>query len=87
MATKRNYAGATAYEERPAQVKKREERNQARAIVEKRVGHKLPTDVDVDHKKPIALGGKNTEGNLRAISESRNSAWRKGQRGYKVKPV
>lgn len=85
--SKRNYTNATAYEEQPAQVKKREERNRARSIVEKRVGHKLPTNVDVDHKTPLKLGGKNDPGNLRPISESRNSAWRKGQKGYKVKSV
>lgn len=83
----RKYANATAYENQPEQVKKREERNKARALVEKKVGHKLPSNVDVDHKTPVALGGGNAPSNLRAISESRNSGWRKGQKGYKVKAV
>lgn len=84
---KRNYANATKYEAQPEQVKNREARNRARAIVEKKVGHKLPSDVDVDHKKPMKNGGTDAPGNLRAIPESRNAAWRKGQKGYKVKAV
>ena len=84
---KRDYKAATAYENQPEQVKKREERTKARALVEKKVGHKLPSNVDVDHKTPVALGGGNAPSNLRAISESRNSGWRKGQKGYKVKAV
>jgi 5-methylcytosine-specific restriction endonuclease McrA len=86
MAT-RNYAAATKYENQPEQVKKRIERNQARAAVEKKLGHKLPSNVEVDHKKPLGLGGSNDASNLRAISEHRNTAWRRGQKGYKVKAV
>lgn len=84
---KRDYANATKYEEQPKQVKNREARNRARAEVERKVGHKLPGTTDVDHKRPMADGGTNTPGNLRAISESRNRSWRKGAKGYKVKSV
>ena len=87
MTKPRSYVAATAYENSPEQVKNREARNQARAAVEKRVGHKLPANVDVDHKKPMKLGGTNTPSNLRAIPESRNEGWRAGQKGYKVKAV
>lgn len=88
MTKPRDYKAATAYENSPEQIKNREARNKARALVEKRVGHKLPTNVDVDHKKPLALGGSpDSPSNLRAIPEKRNEAWRKGQKGYKVKGV
>ena len=87
MTKPRNYKNEAIYESSPEQIANRSARNKARSLVEKRVGHNLPTDVDVDHKKPVKLGGTNTESNLRAISESRNSGWRKGQKGYKVKAV
>lgn len=87
MSKPRNYANATVYENSPAQVANREARNRARAQVEKRLGRKLSTNVDVDHKLPLKLGGSDAPSNLRAIPESRNEAWRKGAKGYKVKPV
>jgi hypothetical protein len=83
----RDYTNATKYESSPKQIANREARNKARAMEEKKLGRKLPTDVDVDHKRPMALGGKTTAANIRAIPQSRNSAWRKGQKGYKVKAV
>jgi hypothetical protein len=83
----RDYTKATAYENQPAQVKKRVERNRARAAMEKKLGHKLPSNMEVDHKKPLGAGGSNAAGNTRVIPESRNTAWRKGQKGYKVKGV
>ena len=87
MSAKRDYQHATEYESSPEQIHKRSLRNQARAAVEKRLGHKLPPNVDVDHKTPMKNGGSNADANLRAISEHRNTAWRKGSTGYKVKPV
>lgn len=86
MAT-RKYTNATAYENTPEQIKNREARNVARARTERAVGHKLPSNVDVDHKVPLGAGGSNAPSNTRAIPESRNTAWRKGSKGYKVKPV
>lgn len=72
-----------AYESSPAQVKKREMRNQARAEYEKQHGP-LPSSVDVDHKKPLDRGtqGANNVGNLRARSQKQNRGWRKGKSGY-----
>ena len=87
MTKPRSYVKSDAWEDSPEQVKNREARNRARAEVTKKVGHKLPTNVDVDHKTPLKNGGTNDPSNLRPISESRNSAWRKGQKGYKVKGV
>lgn len=87
IGTVRKYTKATAYEDRPEQVKKRMERNRARARTEKALGHKLPSDMEVDHKRPLGAGGSNAASNTRVIPESRNTAWRKGQKGYKVKEV
>lgn len=83
----RDYTAATAYEALPAQVKKREARNKARAAMEKKLGRKLGPTEEVDHIKPLGLGGTNKASNTRVIPEARNTAWRKGQRGYKVKAV
>lgn len=80
-ASKKKLAYDTAYESTPAQIKKRSQRNQARRIVEKKVGN-LPSTTDVDHKQMIKDGGTNTPSNLRAVSQSKNSAWRKGKKGY-----
>lgn len=85
-ASKRDYKKEAKYEDTPKQVANREARNKARAAYEKSHG-KLPSNVDVDHKTPVANGGTNAKGNLRAIPESQNSSWRKGSTGYKVKPV
>lgn len=56
-------------------------RNAARREYEKTYGD-LPSNVDVDHKKRLAEGGANDLSNLRAVHESKNSAWRKGLKGY-----
>jgi hypothetical protein len=74
--SKRKLAYDTKYESTPAQIANRSQRNQARRQYEKAHGN-LPTSVDIDHKKMIDAGGKNTPANLRAVSQSKNSAWRK----------
>lgn len=83
----RSYIAATKYENQPEQVKHREERNRARAAVEKKLGHKLPHGVDVDHVKPLGAGGSNAEANTRVLPASKNRAWRKGSKKYIVKGV
>lgn len=70
-----------SYQGTPAQKKARAQRNAARRKYENDNGN-LPSNVDVDHKKRIAKGGGNAKGNLRALPEAENSAWRKGKRGY-----
>jgi hypothetical protein len=58
------------------------ERMAARRYMEKKLGRDLPSDVHVDHKKEIKLGGGNTPGNLRLRSERSNTAdksWRRGR--------
>jgi hypothetical protein len=75
---KKEYA---KYQGKPEQIANRSKRNQARAAYEKAHGD-LPSNVDVDHKKRIAKGGTNAKSNLRAVPESKNTAWRKGKKGY-----
>jgi len=75
---KKEYAN---YQGKPEQVKNRSERNKARRTYEKAHGD-LPSNVDVDHKRPIRKGGDSRASNLRATSESHNTAWRKGKKGY-----
>jgi hypothetical protein len=84
---KRNYRKEyDNYQGKPEQIANRGARNKARAEYEKANGN-LPSKVDVDHKTPMKNGGANTKDNLRAVSESKNSSWRKGSTGYKVKKV
>ena len=70
-----------AYNARPEEKKKRAKRNAARAAYEKANGP-LPSDVDVDHKRPMRKGGSNTKSNLRAAAQKANRGWRAGKRGY-----
>jgi len=61
-----------AYGGTPKQIKKQTERVLARRAETKRVGHKIPTDMQVDHIKPLAKGGGNAKGNLRVITAKAN---------------
>ena len=63
-----------AYDGTPAVKKKRAERNKARREYEKAHGN-LPSNVDVDHKKPLAKGGATTLSNLRAVPASENRSF------------
>lgn len=49
-------------------------RHRARRAKEKELGKKLPTNVHVDHKKPLKSGGSNGSSNLRLRSASSNMA-------------
>jgi len=76
MAT-RNYAKEYAnYQGKPDQIKKRSERNQARAQLAKAgVVHK-GDGKDVDHIKPLVKGGApEARSNLRAIPASQNRSY------------
>lgn len=63
-----------AYDGKPEVKKKRAERNKARREYEKAHGD-LPSNVDVDHKKPLAKGGATKLSNLRAVSASKNRSF------------
>jgi hypothetical protein len=79
---KRDYTKATKYEEKPAQVRHREERNKARALLAKTRGKTLSGDVA--HITSLGKGGSDAPSNLRVESVKKNRSWRKGQRGYNV---
>jgi 5-methylcytosine-specific restriction endonuclease McrA len=79
----RNYK-AEAARETPARKEQRRERQRARYAYEKKNGD-LPTDVQVDHKRPLSGGGSNAMSNLRAIPKARNESFkRKGPGGKQV---
>lgn len=82
MKKPRDYRKATLYEEQPAQVKHREERNRARAALAKT--RSKPLSGDVGHKKPLAGGGSNAPSNVHVESVAKNRGWRKGRHGYSV---
>jgi hypothetical protein len=79
---KRDYKKEEHYEDTPAQVKHREERNLLRAHMAARLGH-APAG-DVAHIVPLDSGGTNSLGNSRVESVHKNRSWRKGQRKYAV---
>jgi putative SOS response-associated peptidase YedK len=79
---KRNYKKEDRYEDTPAQIKHREERNALRAQMTKKAGHHLSGDVA--HIVPLAGGGANTLTNARVESVARNRSWRAGQKKYSV---
>ncbi|MDE2102745.1 MAG: HNH endonuclease [Patescibacteria group bacterium] len=83
--TKRKYMAQ--YEETPANIKKREERNKARYDLEQEGKVKKGDGKEVDHIKPLGAGGRNTPANQRVISAKENRGWRKGESGYKPKTV
>jgi hypothetical protein len=80
--SRRDYKKEDRYEDTPAQIRHREERNLLRAHTAKKLGH-APSG-DVAHIKPLAGGGANSLGNSRVESVHKNRSWRKGQRGYTV---
>lgn len=71
-----------AYNARPDQVKKRMERNNARAEMERAGKVHKGDGKDVDHKKPLKNGGTNASSNLAVKSQTANRGWRKGKSGY-----
>jgi 5-methylcytosine-specific restriction endonuclease McrA len=82
-ASERNYQ-AEAAKESPARKEERRERQRARYAYEKKHGD-LPTNVQVDHIKPLSGGGKNVASNLRAIPKKKNESFnRRGPGGNQI---
>lgn len=79
---RRDYKKEARYEDTPAQVKHREERNQARHDAEK-AGKKTQGE-DVAHIVALANRGSPADSNTRVESIAKNRSWRKGQKGYRV---
>lgn len=47
-------------------------RHRARRALENKLGHKIPSNKDVDHKKSLKSGGSNSTSNLKVSSQSEN---------------
>jgi hypothetical protein len=72
----RNYDKEYAnYHSKPEQIANRTKRNAARAQLEKKGVVRKGDGMDVDHKTPIAKGGGNGNGNLRAVPKSTNRSF------------
>lgn len=71
---KRDYKRELAWEKASGntRVKDRAARNKARSIMEKEGLVKKGDGKQVDHKKALTNGGKNTRANLRAVSDKTN---------------
>jgi hypothetical protein len=80
--SRRDYKKEDRYEDSPAQIRHREERNLLRAHTAAKLGH-APSG-DVAHIVPLAGGGSNSLTNSRVESIKKNRSWRKGQKGYSV---
>lgn len=63
------------YQGTPEQIKNRAKRNKARREMEKGGRVTKGDGKDVDHRTPIAKGGGNSKGNLRAVSKSANRSF------------
>lgn len=75
MAKPRNYKREyELYQGKPEQIAQRSERNKARRAYEKAKGD-LPSDVDVDHSRPLSKGGASGLKNLRAVPRSANRSF------------
>ena len=70
-----------AYDGKPAVKKKRAERNQARAIMEKEGLVHKGDGKDVDHKKPLSKGGTTTRSNLKVKSATANRSYARTTKG------
>lgn len=66
------------YNATPENVKKRSQRNSARAIVKKDLGAAAVRGKDVHHRTPVRSGGSNARSNLGIKSRAANRAWRSG---------
>jgi hypothetical protein len=63
------------YQGRPEQIANRAKRNAARSEMEKKGVVSKGDGKDIDHKTPIAKGGGNGSGNLRAVPKSANRSF------------
>ena len=85
--SKEKLAYMAKFQDSPAEIKKREERNLARAHA-LRAGKVTKGDgLEIDHKQPLGAGGSNAPSNTRVIAAAKNRSWRKGESGYKPKKV
>ena len=64
------------YNHTPTNIKKRVERDQARAMLIKEGRVKKGDGLDVNHIKPVRSGGTNARSNLNVETEKKNRGWR-----------
>jgi hypothetical protein len=69
------------YNSRPEIVKRRVERNAARRQMEKAGQVSKGDGKQVDHKRPLSKGGKNTRGNMRVVPASQNESFSRNKNG------
>jgi 5-methylcytosine-specific restriction endonuclease McrA len=68
--------------ESPRRREERRMRQRARYAYEKKHGD-LPTNVQVDHRRPLSAHGSNAMSNLRAIPKARNESFNRAGPGGK----
>lgn len=79
---KRDYKKENAkYKSKPDQIKKREERNLARAHEIKAGRAHVGDGKEIDHIKPLGKGGSNSPSNLRSISPHLNDSFPRNKDG------
>lgn len=71
-----------AARETPTRQQARRDRMNARYAVEKERGD-MPSNMHVDHKKPISQGGTNAKSNLRVIPKAQNESFKRAGPGGK----
>ena len=87
MPAKRNYQQENKYKAKPVQIKAREERNTARAIMQKAGLVHKGDGKEVDHIVPISKGGKTVRSNLRVISASTNDSFKRNSKKQLVSQI
>ncbi len=76
----RNYQRENLYKRQPAQVKAREARNRARAMMMKKGLVHKGDGMEVDHIKPISKGGKTVMSNLRVVTAAANDSFKRNSK-------
>jgi len=76
----RDYQRENKYKAKPAQIKAREDRNKARALMMAAGKVHKGDGLEVDHIKPISKGGKTILSNLRVVSASTNDSFKRNSK-------
>lgn len=76
----RDYKKENLYKRQPEQVKMREERNKARAMMIKAGKAKVGDGKQVDHIKPLSHGGQTIMSNLRNVTAAANDSFKRNSK-------
>lgn len=76
-------ANQAKFQKKPSEVKKREARNRARAVMIKQGKVKKHDGKDVDHKRGVDAG--NGPGNLRVLSQHNNRSYHRTSSGKQIR--